>query len=86
VTFFSDQTQSQEFSQRKNINKILKGFYNNNTFECSYISKSWSTGFNDQPYGMVNNNGAFNQLLSSNTKILLELCGQRLEKFQQREV
>jgi hypothetical protein len=59
TTFFSGQTQSQEFSQRKSFNKILKGFYKNNIFECSYISKSWSTGFNDQPYGMVNNNGAF---------------------------
>lgn len=56
---FSGPTQSQEFSQRKNINKIFKGFYKNNIFECRYISKSWSTGFNDQPYGMVNNNGAF---------------------------
>jgi hypothetical protein len=63
VTFFSDQIHSQEFSQRKNINKILKGFYNNNTFKCSYISKSWSTGFNDQPYGMVNNNGAFKSII-----------------------
>ena len=63
VTFFSGQTLSQEFSQRKNINKILKGFYKNNTFECSYINKSWSTGFNDQPYGMVNNNGAFSSII-----------------------
>ena len=55
---FSAPIQSQEFSQRKNINKIFKGFYKNNIFECRYISKSWSTGFNDQPYGMVNNNGA----------------------------
>ena len=62
AVFFSSQTQSQEFSQRKNFNKILKGFYKNNTFECSYISKSWSTGFNDQPYGMVNNNGAFSSI------------------------
>lgn len=63
VTFFSGQTLSQEFSQRKNINKVLKGFYKNNTFECSYINKSWSTGFNDQPYGMVNNNGAFSSII-----------------------
>lgn len=59
---FSGPTQSQEFSQRKNINKIFKGFYKNNIFECRYISKSWSTGFNDQPYGMVNNNGAFSSI------------------------
>ena len=59
---FSAPIQSQEFSQRKNINKIFKGFYKNNIFECRYISKSWSTGFNDQPYGMVNNNGAFSSI------------------------
>jgi len=63
MTFFSDQTQSQEFSQRKNLNKILKGFYKNNISECNYIGKSWSTGFNDQPYGMVNNSGAFSSII-----------------------
>ena len=61
--FFSDQTFSQDFSERKNLNKILKGFYKNNTFECNYINKSWSIGFNDQPYGMVNNNGAFSSII-----------------------
>ena len=63
IIFFFNQTFSQDFSERKNINKILKGFYKNNTFECSYINKSWSTGFNDQPYGMVNNNGAFSKII-----------------------
>jgi len=63
IIFFCYQTFSQDFSERKNINKILKGFYKNNTFECNYISKSWSTGFNDQPYGMVNNNGAFSKII-----------------------
>ena len=63
LIFFCIQTFSQDFSERKNVNKILKGFYKNNTFECNYINKSWSTGFNDQPYGMVNNNGAFSTIV-----------------------
>ena len=63
LIFFGIHTFSQDFSERKNINKILKGFYKNNTFECKYINKSWSTGFNDQPYGMVNNNGAFSTIV-----------------------
>ncbi len=63
MIFFCVQTFSQDFSERKNVNKILKGFYKNNTFECKYINKSWSTGFNDQPYGMVNNNGAFSKII-----------------------
>ena len=63
MIFFSRQTFSQDFSERKNFNKILKGFYKNNIFECAYINKSWSTGFNDQPYGMVNNNGAFSSIV-----------------------
>ena len=63
LIFFGIQTFSQDFSERKNVNKILKGFYKNNTFECKYINKSWSTGFNDQPYGMVNNNGAFSTIV-----------------------
>jgi len=63
VIFFCNQTFSQDFSERKNVNKILKGFYKNTTFECNYINKSWSTGFNDQPYGMVNNNGAFSSIV-----------------------
>ena len=61
--FFCDQAFSQDFSERKNVNKILKGFYKNSTYECNYINKSWSTGFNDQPYGMVNNNGAFSSIV-----------------------
>ena len=53
---------SEDFSERQNFNKILKGFYKNKIFSCVYISKSWSTGFKDQPYGMVNNNGAFTSI------------------------
>ena len=41
---------SEDFSERQNFNKILKGFYKNKIFSCVYISKSWSTGFKDQPY------------------------------------
>ena len=63
MIFFCVQTFSQDFSERKNINKILKGFYKNSIFDCNYINKSWSTGFNDQPYGMVNNNGAFSSIV-----------------------
>ena len=63
MIFFYDQAFSQDFSERKNVNKILKGFYKNSIFECNYINKSWSTGFNDQPYGMVNNNGAFSSIV-----------------------
>ena len=63
MIFICNQTFSQDLSERKNFNKILKGFYKNNTFECKYINKSWSTGFNEQPYGMVNNNGAFSSII-----------------------
>ena len=85
MIFFCVQTFSQDFSERKNINKILKGFYKNNIFDCNYINKSWSTGFNDQPYGMVKIMVHSVQLLFLNIKISLVLCGLRLEKFLQRE-
>tara|TARA_B100000686_G_scaffold345739_1_gene430893 strand:+ start:1053 stop:1673 length:621 start_codon:yes stop_codon:yes gene_type:complete len=51
------------FSDRKNFNKMLKGFYNNQIFKCKYVQKSWSTGFDIHPYGMVNNSGAFKNIL-----------------------
>ena len=54
-----------DFSERKNFNNILKGFYKNKVFECSYINKSWSTGYEEQPYGMVDNNGAFSSITVS---------------------
>ena len=64
MIFFSGQTLSQDFSERKNLNKILKGFFIKTIYlRCNYINKSWSTGFNDQPYGMVNNNGAFSSIV-----------------------
>ena len=54
---------SNDFSSRKNFNKLLKGFYKNDIYRCSYINKSWSTGFEQYPYGMVINSGAFKNIL-----------------------
>jgi hypothetical protein len=68
LTLHSSSIFSNEFSQRKNFNDILKGFYKNKVFECKYINKSWSTGYEDQPYGMVNNNGAFTSITVFNHK------------------
>ncbi len=59
---------SNEFSSRENFNKLLKGFFKNNIYRCSYISKSWSTGFEQHPYGMVENSGAFKNILVFNNK------------------
>ena len=58
--------------------------------ECSYINKSWSTGFNDQPYGMVNNNGAFstiivfkhNNLIGTLWPKIVDIYRQRWRKYQ----
>ncbi|MBS91829.1 MAG: hypothetical protein CMM95_02095 [Rickettsiales bacterium] len=52
-----------EFSIRKNFNKILNGFYKSEIYKCNYINKSWSIGFESHPYGMVNNEGAFKNIL-----------------------
>ena len=54
---------SASFSERKEFNKILNGFYKNNIFKCQYINKSWSVGFDDHPYGMVLNTTAFKDVL-----------------------
>ena len=54
---------SASFSERKEFNKILNGFYKNNIFKCQYINKSWSVGFEDHPYGMVLNSTAFSDVL-----------------------
>lgn len=54
---------SASFSERKEFNKILNGFYKNNIFKCQYINKSWSVGFDDHPYGMVLNSTAFSDVL-----------------------
>ena len=54
---------SNDFSSRDNFNKVLKGFYKNDIYKCNYINKSWSTGFEEYPYGMVVNSGAFSNIL-----------------------
>ena len=54
---------SNEFSERKNFNRLLNGFFKNDIHQCSYVNKSWSTGFESYPYGMVNNSGAFKNIL-----------------------
>ena len=63
IIFVSFNTNSNDFSSRENFNKLLKGFYKNDIYRCSYISKSWSTGFEQYPYGMVINSGAFKNIL-----------------------
>jgi len=54
---------SADFSERKNLNKILNGFFKNQIFKCQYINKSWSIGFDNFPYGMVINSMAFKDIL-----------------------
>ncbi len=54
---------SNDFSSRENFNKLLKGFYKNNIYKCNYINKSWSTGYEQYPYGMVINSSAFSNIL-----------------------
>ncbi|MAR64147.1 MAG: hypothetical protein CMP43_03975 [Rickettsiales bacterium] len=54
---------SADFSKRKNLNKILNGFFKNQIFKCQYINKSWSIGFDNIPYGMVINSMAFKDIL-----------------------
>ena len=60
-----------EFSSRKNFNKLLNGFYKNEIYKCTYINKSWSTGFEQYPYGMVINSGAFSNILVFNNKNII---------------
>ncbi len=48
--FFQENTELIDFTVRKNLNKILKSFYNNgNFYSCSYDNKSYVTdhGFTD---------------------------------------
>ena len=60
-----------DFSSRKNFNKLLSGFYKNKIYKCNYVSKSWSTGFEQHPYGMVINGGAFKSILVFNNKDII---------------
>ena len=62
---------SNDFSSRDNFNKLLKGFYKNNIYKCNYINKSWSTGFEEYPYGMVVNGGAFTNILVFTNKNII---------------
>ena len=63
IIIFFNASFSASFSERKEFNKILNGFYKNNIFKCQYINKSWSVGFDDHPYGMVLNSTAFKDVL-----------------------
>ena len=63
IIIFFKASFSASFSERKEFNKILNGFYKNNIFKCQYINKSWSVGFDDYPYGMVLNTTAFKDVL-----------------------
>ena len=63
IIIFFKASFSASFSERKEFNKILNGFYKNNIFKCQYINKSWSVGFEDHPYGMVLNTTAFKDVL-----------------------
>ena len=63
IIIFFNASFSASFSERKEFNKILNGFYKNNIFKCQYINKSWSVGFEDHPYGMVLNTTAFKDVL-----------------------
>ena len=63
IIIFFKASFSASFSERKEFNKILNGFYKNNIFKCQYIYKSWSVGFDDHPYGMVLNTTAFKDIL-----------------------
>ena len=63
IIIFFNASFSASFSERKEFNKILNGFYKNNIFKCQYINKSWSVGFDNHPYGMVLNTTAFKDVL-----------------------
>ena len=69
--FLFSQTDAAKFSERKELNKVLNGFYKNTIFKCNYINKSWSIGFEDHPYGMVLNSTAFKDILVFEHKSLI---------------
>ena len=71
LTFICDVSYSDNFSERKQFNKIINGFYKNTIYKCQYINKSWSTGFEDHPYGMVLNSTAFKDILVFEYKSLI---------------
>ena len=68
LLLFSGDSKATDFSSREDFNKLLKGFYKNEIHKCSYVNKSWSTGFEQHPYGMVLNSGAFKNILVFNNR------------------
>ena len=75
IIIFFNASFSASFSERKEFNKILNGFYKNNIFKCQYINKSWSVGFDDHPYGMVLNTTAFKDVLVFEHKSMIGTLG-----------
>ena len=71
IFLITKQSYSATFSERKEFNKVLNGFFKNNIFKCQYIDKSWSVGFEDHPYGMVLNSTAFKDILVFEHKSLI---------------
>ena len=78
LTFICDVSYSDNFSDRKQFNKIINGFYKNTIYKCQYINKSWSTGFEDHPYGMVLNSTAFKDILVFEYKSLIGTLWQNI--------
>ena len=63
LLLLSGSLKAADFSTREVFNKLLKGFYKNEIYKCDYVNKSWSTGFEQFPYGMVLNSSAFRNIL-----------------------
>ena len=68
LLLLSGSLKASDFSTREVFNKLLKGFYKNEIYKCDYVNKSWSTGFEQHPYGMVLNSSAFKNILVFNNK------------------
>ncbi len=71
LILFNEFAISEEFSVRKDFNKVLNGFYKSEIYKCNYIDKSWSIGFEAHPYGLVKNDGAFKSILVFEHKNLI---------------
>ena len=71
IFLITKESYSATFSERKELNKVLNGFFKNTIFKCQYIDKSWSVGFEDHPYGMVLNSTAFKDILVFEHKSLI---------------
>ena len=46
IFILSNNVQAEIISERKNLNKVLRGFNKNDIFKCTYSNKSWSVGLN----------------------------------------